>query len=71
MKVPSSGQDGVISGEQILRSLQARIADAAPNHISGPHQEIQMDEAADTGIQDYVPALAEINARRSRVARND
>jgi signal transduction histidine kinase len=59
MKAPSSGQDGAISGEQIAHFRHELLTPL--NHILGL-TEIQMEEAANTGIQDYVPALAEINA---------
>jgi signal transduction histidine kinase len=59
MKVPSSGPDGAISLEQIAHFRHELLTPL--NHILGLTQ-IQMEEAADIGIQDYVPALAEINA---------
>jgi len=59
MKVSSSSQDDATPLEQIGHWRHELLTPL--NHILGL-TEIHIDDAPDTGIQDYVPALAEINA---------
>jgi signal transduction histidine kinase len=58
MKLPPSPQEGATGLEQIAHFRHELLTPI--NHILGL-TEIQMDEAPEVGLCDYVPALQEIN----------